>query len=391
MQVIISFMVFLNLFLQKEIDTTRLKSYSIKGEKYWFGGFNEVYKIKEDSLVRIDNSLDSKMFISPYIFQVNDTVVKYGGYGFWSQRNFMIYFDLSSLEWEYYKSKESDLINGSFHGLQNRNVDKIIFFGGKTIKSDNRIIQVPSKEVVEFNFNTRELNAIGKLDFEVIPKTIFYNSDDLSIVFDEEFLYKLDPFSNTVEKFHRPKVLSFFKKAVYDKKNGTFIVTHDIAKGDQNVKINLDENFLNNPIETTTLYNEPLNYYWIISIITSFFVLIITLFNRKNRGVVLTNNSLIVRGEKFEIKNDEYIFLKSILVNGYLPFNSVYEIFQINNLTYAHNTRITNEKIEKISLRLKSIFKLKNVVLTKSKSTKDRRLKNVVLSEEFKKLRIRIK
>ena len=52
MQVIISLMIFLNPFLQKEIDTTRLKSFSIKGEKYWFGGFNEVYKIKEDSLIK---------------------------------------------------------------------------------------------------------------------------------------------------------------------------------------------------------------------------------------------------------------------------------------------------------------------------------------------------
>jgi hypothetical protein len=50
-----------------------------------------VYKIKDDSLTRIDKSLDNRLLADSYIFSHNDTIFRYGGYGFWSQRNFMIF------------------------------------------------------------------------------------------------------------------------------------------------------------------------------------------------------------------------------------------------------------------------------------------------------------
>ena len=96
-------LLFISPFVQKEIDTIKYSSFNIKGEKYWFGGFNEVYKLEGDSLKRIDKSVDSRVTIRSYIFKTNDTVIKYGGYGFWSQRNFMYYFDTTSFEWEIYR------------------------------------------------------------------------------------------------------------------------------------------------------------------------------------------------------------------------------------------------------------------------------------------------
>lgn len=53
-----------NPFLQIEIDSTRLKSFSIKGETYYFGHFNEVYKNKNNFLVQIDKFLDSRVSIN---------------------------------------------------------------------------------------------------------------------------------------------------------------------------------------------------------------------------------------------------------------------------------------------------------------------------------------
>ena len=53
-----------------------------------------VYKIENSSLKRVDKSLDNRLLSDSYIFSHNDTIFRYGGYGFWSQRNFMIYFCL---------------------------------------------------------------------------------------------------------------------------------------------------------------------------------------------------------------------------------------------------------------------------------------------------------
>ena len=48
-------LLFINPFVQKEIDTINHTSFNIKGENYSFGGYNEVFKLDGDSLKRIDN------------------------------------------------------------------------------------------------------------------------------------------------------------------------------------------------------------------------------------------------------------------------------------------------------------------------------------------------
>lgn len=130
----------LNPFLQRDIDTTTLKSFSIKGESYYFGSFNEVYQKDNDVLVQIDESIDSRVSINAYLFKEYDTVFKFGGYGFWSNRNFMYYFDLETKEWEYYKTKQKKLIEGSSKGYKNQKGDKIIFYGGTTVDLNNKWI-----------------------------------------------------------------------------------------------------------------------------------------------------------------------------------------------------------------------------------------------------------
>ena len=63
------FILFINPIFYNEIDTTKLKSFDLKGEEYFFGGFNEVFRFENDSLRRIDNSVDSRVTINPYIFR----------------------------------------------------------------------------------------------------------------------------------------------------------------------------------------------------------------------------------------------------------------------------------------------------------------------------------
>ena len=71
----------------QNIDEINLNSYEllVKNEEYFFinKASGIVYKIQDSSLNRIDNSLDNKLLIDSYIFKHNDTIFRYGGYGFW--------------------------------------------------------------------------------------------------------------------------------------------------------------------------------------------------------------------------------------------------------------------------------------------------------------------
>ena len=49
--------------------------------------------LKDNQIVRIDNSFNHKMQINSFIFQHKNKLYKYGGYGFWSERNFFTEFN----------------------------------------------------------------------------------------------------------------------------------------------------------------------------------------------------------------------------------------------------------------------------------------------------------
>ena len=78
------------------------KIFVSQGEELVLGKLNDVYISKDDSLIKINKSFDSRINFGSYNFQISDTIIKFGGYGFWSQRNFLYYFDTSTYEWELY-------------------------------------------------------------------------------------------------------------------------------------------------------------------------------------------------------------------------------------------------------------------------------------------------
>jgi len=83
--------------------------------------------------------------------------------------------------------------------------------------------------------------------------------------------------------------------------------------------------------------------------------------------------------------------LKLLIVHNEMNFNDVMSIYQKPSLSYGHNTRISNDKLDKLSIKLKSIFKLKDHPILKKKSNTDKRQKRIVLSKEFRKINITLK
>ena len=150
------------------------KIFNLKGEKIVLGKLNRVYLSKNDSLIKINKSFDSRINFGSYNFQISDTIIKFGGYGFWSQRNFMYYFDFSTYEWELYPINQTDDIEGSFGGYTFINEERVLFLGGKKVSKNNRLKKIPSTEIIEFNISKREIKNIGKLTFDFSDKRSFF-------------------------------------------------------------------------------------------------------------------------------------------------------------------------------------------------------------------------
>ena len=111
------------------------------------------YKSFGDTIRRIDNSFNHKMTNFSDVFVKNDTIFKYGGYGYWSNRNSITYFDNETKEWEYYKINppqippslaffSSSMIGDYYYVYSGYDVDP--FSGATNLKNNN---------VWLFNFN----------------------------------------------------------------------------------------------------------------------------------------------------------------------------------------------------------------------------------------------
>jgi len=389
MQLSIYILLFLNPFIQNDIDSTRFKSFDIKGQKYWFGTFNQVYLEENDSLIRVDKSIDSRITITSYIFKVQDTVIKYGGYGFWSQRNFMYYFDMDSFEWEYYRLNSKDDLEGSFYGIVNSLKNDVIFYGGKKVNPKNPVEQIPSEEVVKFDYNQRKLSKLGSLKFDLSDKKLLTTSNDISFFYDNTFLYKIEPFKNLIFKYNKPPLINEIIKSSYIKDENVFKIEKVIVKTMENEIITLDGGFLNYPIEESKLYNIPFNYLNVIFPILILIPILYLILIYKKQNTVLYDDHIFHNKSRYKFESTDIELIRSILIKKSINLNEVYDIYKNSELSYGHNTRICNEKIDRLSIRLKSIFKLDNQPLKKKKSTIDRRQKILSMSEEFSEVKIK--
>ena len=349
------------------------KIFISEGEKVVLGRLNDVYISKEDSLIKINKSFDSRINFGSYNFQISDTIIKFGGYGFWSQRNFLYYFDTSTYEWELYPINYSDDIEGSFEGYTFINDKRLLFLGGKKVSKKNRLNKIPSTEVIEYNVPKREVRNIGKLNFDFSDKEYFYKNDSILYLFNNTLLFKINPFKNTVNEFKKPPVINYKITVEYD--NNQFKI-HQL--GDINQTLILVNNFNDeNSLQSYNLYETEIlvrkNHYIIILLllVTTLIFLKIKYRKREKLDKILT---------KDELKILSKILSEDMLFNDLLKDNYEKEI------SYVHNTRQLNSKLKSISLKLKTKYNTVDNPIVKTKYPKDKRLIMVSLSEEVKKI-----
>ncbi|MGA1545308.1 MAG: hypothetical protein ACO349_00010 [Flavobacteriaceae bacterium] len=120
--------------LPQEIKIDAYTHATINDRLYFFGGKSgQVYTIEGNKVKRIDETIDHRMTINATIFVHHDTIYKYGGYGYWSQRNFMTYFDFVSKEWEVYKKILRIIQKEGMADFISKQMTKYISLGGQEL------------------------------------------------------------------------------------------------------------------------------------------------------------------------------------------------------------------------------------------------------------------
>jgi hypothetical protein len=342
----------------KEFDNITIVSIS--------GG--HVYKVDNDTLKREDFSFDHKMSFDSAVFVKNDTIYKFGGYGFWSSRNFFTYFDNSSKEWEFYASN-SMLLPPPIHNFNYRlfNEEFIITNGYSPNVNTGLKNQIVS-DIWIYNFTDRKWDNLGvsnlpKYDNIIeIDNDVFYarkqkNMDFIFVDYLNNIFYDVETANSSIPI------------------NGL----HSIIKGDT-LYAYKDGNFLKKPyrelIHTSRGITEKRIYLRSIELINglglSSFTLLTLLISgilflkyRQNQKPRITQLGLRFKGTSYDMVDNEKNIINAVLSKEEVMSQEIYDLVENKSLSYPQNNKIKNDTIKKINNKLEKILGIKEFIKSK--------------------------
>ena len=382
----------LKIISSREIKNSKTSSFStiLKRNKLLFlenRGGDILALNSNDSLVKIDNSNISNFFIGSSIFIKKDTIFKHGGYGYWTQSNFLTYYEDFTKEWQIYPISQKSEIPPDIASHASLIIDdSYYFFGGASISENgSRVVSNLNEEVWCYNFKEKKWHLIGTfLRDHIIPiYTSFTKGSSLFILDDKKQLYEIDLLSNLITKYKiAPILYRFIKeiKPIYYK--GLVYFLDDL--GNIN-KISITE--LTKEVEEITVFYKNQNFLQIVLIVTFFSIVFFIIFYsykeyENNKKLKLLENGIRFKDKFIELEELSIAIIRMV-EREEAELSKVYDLVKKNHLSKIQNERIKNQFIDQINMKLSVLTGKKEDFLIVSKSSFDKRYKTISINKSI--------
>ena len=342
-----------------------------------------ILEIKGDSIIRIDNSYKHKLQLGSLEFIRNDTIIRYGGYGFFENRNFFTYYNTGLNSWEFLNIKGDVIPEELSDFVYHITKDNIYILGGNVIDKFNNDIIHKNYNSYKFDFETKKWEYLGKLNNYfgrnlVIPLdnyTFFsFNKQNGNIL-------KININSNLIEEFYKTpttkKIQSSFLKPFVHKDKLHFF-------NHENNKLNFNSISIKD-FESSLVKKESRKIYkssdWILILICLGLIVfvssIILMMKRIANKIIKINDLYFFNFKRLNFRGKEEILFSSIYnqsrINKKVDNRTITEIFYDENLNYGTINRRKNESINKLNDKLKILLKTTKDIILREQSEIDKR------------------
>lgn len=333
-------------------------------------GGGHVFSVDNDTLKREDFSFNHKMSFGSAVFVRNDTIFKFGGYGFWSSRNFFTYFDNSSKEWEFYPSN-SLLLPPPIHNFNFKVFDdKFIMTNGYTPDVGTGIKNQSVSDIWKYNFIDRKWDNLGVSN---LPKY-----DNILEIDNDVFFARKQ---NNYDFIY----VDYLNNVFYDVETANTSIPinglSSIIKGDTLYAFK-DGNFLKKPYRELIYTSKRVGsiekriYLRSIELINglglSSFILVALLFScilflkyRQNQKPRLTQLGLRFKGTSYDMQESEKNIIEVIISKDEVMSQEIYDLVENKSLSYPQNNKIKNDTIKKINNKLEKTLGIKQFIKSK--------------------------
>ncbi|MFM2041410.1 MAG: hypothetical protein RLZZ493_1999 [Bacteroidota bacterium] len=376
-------------------------SYSNGRVLFIYKGVGEVYELKNDTIRRIDRSFRHENQFNNSLFEYQNTVYAFGGYGLFTFKNIITYFNNTNREWyELTTSIKPQVRSTQFYQLFQ---DRLFIFGGGKLECGNVIHY---NDCWEFSFTTNRWRKLGQMNSSVFSNSLVNGAvvpdKPLDIIVAFPDIWLVDIFHNQLTHYNS-HLTPAIREAYFDQtKQHVLLVKHQ--KEVMSFQVTNSKKLFRDKLDVTPFYessnhSEPAVSIYLI-VVTLFFLLggiFLFRFKKKKQEDVadqevkkirLHNNQLFI-GERL-INNDLNLLEFRILMKFIEHKNESIDIIALNELIEDETTSLAAQKKRRETtlktLREKLAFILdisqENVFL-ESRDKADKRIKMFLINPDI--------
>jgi len=380
-------------FLKKGFTNTNFKTINFPDKTYFvLNGGGPVLLFDNKNLTRVDNSVEQRNQFGAALFSHENKIFTYGGYGFWTYKDYLTYFDFSSNQWERHKFDTKNNFNpeGRYKPIFHKTKDTLYVLGGKTSFSGNTLIDRDLKDVFIIDFVSNTIKPVNK---QINPNLSLLSSSNNGFELDGQKAYltvdgiTLFDFKKNQLTVHSPYINGEF--VFKNKKQNTPLLSFSdsivFIKEDKNFKtlsFVSEETILKSSKKTTNIFiteKAKIPYKKIIAISFAFFIVIFlfNLFSYKdylNKFILHDEFWLYFASNKIMITEDQSKIIKILESKGEfssLDLNSVLS----KKKTYAksHLTFLRQSFVEELNSVYNRLTGDKEDLINSKKNPSDKR------------------
>ena len=349
-------------------------------------GAGPVFKKLGNTFIRIDNSTLHKNQFGGARFVYNDKIHIYGGYGFWSFKNFITFFDENIKQWDLLYNESSYIPPGRWKPIYSLINDKVYIFGGRAGSPGSVDGDESFSDVFYFDLLNKEFFNLGKLNQKLKTNYSLFSQpkiDSNIFIIENDALTKID--------FNSLQVTRYIKKNFFlgiDNKFPTLITGQNLVYlSNLNGKKYL--NFFNLGSFDNSFAPESFSlvednnrisvsqYVYFGLFISSVFWFILKIFSFKDfiKGLILYDeNNLYYNNESVSISKNEQQLISHLSENIFITAPQVNRIISDQQFAKSHFTSLRNKLIGELNEKL-FILTQKEKCIIETKWLEDNRIK----------------
>ena len=337
------------------VDSLSLNPIPTQYPKYtpaWFDGALHlasnlgglVYRISPDTTTRIDHSFVHKKQIQAAQFVRNDTLFRYGGYGFWRANNFFTFFDLTTKEWQYYPTKGHNLPPEAYNGTTQL-VDNLFYvLGGTSVNPQTGIQGSQNKELWVFDFSNRKWQNLGRAGVE-LQKSNHINKGNQMVFFssipDNSPTAVVDFTNNRIQYYQKDLIGS-----VVGEINHPFFVGDTLyyLKDNRLHQATFGKDFFVTPTKSERLYFDAntlftyLSYFFLLVVLVIIAVFLFINY-QKRQAPTLVHGGIRSKGTFYALRPDEEAIVRFLHTEKKAPNDLVLAQIANAQLSYSQNSK----------------------------------------------------